>query len=69
MPDDGDASGQPAPAPEPRRAQPDKAEVAAVLDEIGTLLELDGGNPFEAEAENVSSDDVLSRLLDAVKAP
>lgn len=33
-----------------RRAQPDKAEVAAVLDEIGTLLELDGGNPFEARA-------------------
>jgi MoxR-like ATPase len=24
---------------------------------------------FEAEAENVSSDDVVSRLLDAVKAP
>jgi DNA polymerase (family 10) len=50
MPDDGDASGQPAPSTEPRRAQPDKAEVAAVLDEIGTLLELDGGNPFEARA-------------------
>jgi DNA polymerase (family X) len=33
-----------------RRAQPDKAEVAAVLDEIGTLLELDGGNPFETRA-------------------
>lgn len=35
---------------EPLRAQPDKAEVAAVLEEIGTLLELDGGNPFEARA-------------------
>lgn len=35
---------------EPRRAQPDKAEVAAILDEVGTLLELDGGNPFEARA-------------------
>jgi DNA polymerase (family X) len=33
-----------------RRAQPDKAEVASVLDEIGTLLELDGGNSFEARA-------------------
>jgi DNA polymerase (family 10) len=33
-----------------RRAQPDKAEVAAMLDETGTLLELDGGNPFEARA-------------------
>src|SRR5690348_10574601 len=33
-----------------RRAQPDKAEVAAVFDEIGTLLELDSGNPFEARA-------------------
>ncbi|HEU5349808.1 MAG TPA: DNA polymerase/3'-5' exonuclease PolX [Ktedonobacterales bacterium] len=33
-----------------RRAQPDKAEVASVLEEVGTLLELDGGNPFEARA-------------------
>jgi DNA polymerase (family X) len=29
---------------------PDKAEVASVLDEMGTLLELDGGNPFESRA-------------------
>lgn len=50
MSDDGDVSAQSTPATEPRRAQPDKAEVAAVLDEIGTLLELDGGNPFEARA-------------------
>ncbi|HEX6543475.1 MAG TPA: DNA polymerase/3'-5' exonuclease PolX [Ktedonobacterales bacterium] len=33
-----------------RREPPDKAGVAAILDEIGTLLELDGGNPFEARA-------------------
>jgi DNA polymerase (family X) len=33
-----------------RRVQPDKADVSAVLDEVGTLLELDGGNPFEARA-------------------
>jgi DNA polymerase (family 10) len=50
MSDDGDTSEPIAPPTEPRRAQPDKAEVAAVLDEIGTLLELDGGNPFEARA-------------------
>ena len=43
-------SDEPSVAEEPRRAQPDKAEVAAVLDEIGTLLELDGENPFEARA-------------------
>ena len=48
--DDGDAPPASTPPAEPRRAQPDKAEVAAVLDEIGTLLELDGGNPFEARA-------------------
>lgn len=35
---------------EPRRAPPDKAEVASVLEEIGTLLELAGGNPFESRA-------------------
>ena len=43
-------SDEPSVAEEPRRAQPDKAEVAAVLEEIGTLLELDGENPFEARA-------------------
>ncbi len=43
-------SDEPSVAEEPRRAQPDKAEVASVLDEIGMLLELDGDNPFEARA-------------------
>jgi DNA polymerase (family 10) len=33
-----------------RRAPPDKAEIAALLDETATLLELDGGNPFEVRA-------------------
>lgn len=28
----------------------DKAEVAAILDEVGNLLELDGGSPFEVRA-------------------
>lgn len=50
MPDTPDLPDEPVVSDEPRRAQPDKAEVAAALDEIGTLLELDGGNPFEARA-------------------
>src|SRR5579863_5098298 len=33
-------------APQP----PDKNEVAAILDEVGMLLELDGGNPYEVRA-------------------
>ena len=33
-----------------RRAPPDKNEIAALLDETATLLELDGGNPFEVRA-------------------
>ncbi len=33
-----------------RRAPPDKAEIAALLDETATLLELDGGNQFEVRA-------------------
>jgi DNA polymerase (family 10) len=50
MPDIPELPDESLASEEPRRAQPDKAEVAAVLDEIGTLLELDGGNPFEARA-------------------
>src|SRR5215470_8496309 len=33
-----------------RRAPPDKNEIAALLDETATLLELDGGNQFEVRA-------------------
>lgn len=33
-----------------RRAPPDKNEIAGLLDETATLLELDGGNPFEVRA-------------------
>jgi DNA polymerase (family 10) len=33
-----------------RRAPPDKNEIATLLDETATLLELDGGNPFEVRA-------------------
>ncbi len=34
----------------PRRTPVDKAQVAAVLDDVGDLLELRGGNPFESRA-------------------
>jgi DNA polymerase (family 10) len=51
---DEQAANSPVPDLAPARGgeggRPEKAEVAAILDDVGTLLELDGGNPFEVRA-------------------
>jgi DNA polymerase (family 10) len=50
MPQRMDDSAVPKPSAEVAPQPPDKNEIAAILDEVGMLLDLDGGNPYEVRA-------------------